>query len=149
MQLFELRAHLDNIGLVAELARLHLQQAPFFQLSLHGDLGAGKTTFVQALLRSFGLDAAQPVLSPTFAYMHDYQIAGKNYAHLDLYRCPPGVSLEDFVAYDYEDYVGILIEWSDRLVEEQRQQNTHHLFIARDPQHELTRVFTLQKNKSV
>src|SRR6266542_2563669 len=52
-------------------------------VSLTGDLGAGKTTFVQGAAE--GLDVTEPVLSPTFTLVRRYRGAIPVY-HLDMYR---------------------------------------------------------------
>ena len=51
---------------------------------VHGDLGAGKTTFVRGAARALGV--RDPVTSPTFSIGHRYHGAGVTVAHLDLYR---------------------------------------------------------------
>jgi tRNA threonylcarbamoyladenosine biosynthesis protein TsaE len=52
---------------------------------LDGDLGAGKTTFVQGLARAMGVD--DTVTSPTFTLMRSYPTAfGVDLLHVDLYR---------------------------------------------------------------
>ena len=53
-------------------------------IALHGDLGAGKTTLVQAICR--GLGVTDEVTSPTFALVHEYTGASVPVFHLDLYR---------------------------------------------------------------
>lgn len=82
---------------------------------LHGDLGAGKTTFAQGIGR--GLVVRDVVQSPTFALVHEHdaEIAGEpgRLYHLDLYRLG-GES--DLTSIGFDDYVmpedGVsLIEW--------------------------------------
>ena len=82
-------------------------------LALRGDLGAGKTTFVQGLLKGFSIsDTAQ---SPTFTYLQIYQGAVPIY-HFDLYRLK---NESDFIYLGFEDYLyagGIaVIEWPERI----------------------------------
>lgn len=57
---------------------------PGMIIALNGDLGAGKSFFVRAVLQSLGLK--QEVLSPTFTLCHSYNIGGTQYNHFDLYR---------------------------------------------------------------
>ena len=67
----ELRSLADTAALAAEVAgRLR----PGGVLLLEGDLGAGKTTFVQALARALGV--ARPVTSPTFTLANAYPLPG-------------------------------------------------------------------------
>ena len=54
-------------------------------IALHGEMGAGKTTFVHALCDELGVENA--VSSPTFSIINQYTTAkGKTIYHLDLYR---------------------------------------------------------------
>ncbi|WP_218080598.1 tRNA (adenosine(37)-N6)-threonylcarbamoyltransferase complex ATPase subunit type 1 TsaE [Anthocerotibacter panamensis] len=81
-------------------------------LLLKGDLGSGKTTFVQGLAR--GLGVAEPVTSPTFTLVQVF--ATKSYAlvHADLYRLTP----EEVWGLDlHEDWAGAIfaVEWAERL----------------------------------
>ncbi len=92
-------------------------------LALHGDLGVGKTTFVQGLAQGFGFDG--PVTSPTFNILHLYRAAPKApgavpavrvLLHLDAYRLenPHQVAelmLEDFLVSPY----CLAVEWPDRI----------------------------------
>jgi tRNA threonylcarbamoyladenosine biosynthesis protein TsaE len=86
-------------------------------LALHGDLGVGKTTFVQGLAR--GLGVAEPVTSPTFNLCRFYRGTGpgaRNLGHLDAYRLdgPAQVEallIEDFLAPPY----CLAIEWPEKI----------------------------------
>jgi tRNA threonylcarbamoyladenosine biosynthesis protein TsaE len=80
---------------------------------LRGDLGAGKTTLVQGLLRALGHRG--PVRSPTYTLIEPYEDLDPPVHHLDLYR------LGDPEELDYlglRDLVGgdslLLIEWPER-----------------------------------
>ncbi len=53
-------------------------------VALEGELGAGKTTFAQALAR--GLGVTDPATSPTYALVHRYQGRRGPVFHLDCYR---------------------------------------------------------------
>ncbi len=86
-------------------------------LFLEGDLGSGKTTFVQGLVHAFGY--TEPVRSPTFALMHTYHIdhpTVKQIVHLDLYRLNDPSELRAFgleeVVHDPRTIV--LIEWPEK-----------------------------------
>ena len=83
-------------------------------ICLAGDLGAGKTTMVQAIAAGAGVDHREYVNSPTFAILHEYGGPIPIY-HMDFYRLG---SSEDIVELGLEDYFygdGLtLIEWFER-----------------------------------
>lgn len=81
-------------------------------LALHGELGAGKTCFVQGLALALGI--AQPVTSPTFTIVNEYR-AGRPLHHIDLYRLG---GPDEIVALGFDEYLeadGVTaIEWAER-----------------------------------
>ncbi|MBW4464360.1 MAG: tRNA (adenosine(37)-N6)-threonylcarbamoyltransferase complex ATPase subunit type 1 TsaE [Pegethrix bostrychoides GSE-TBD4-15B] len=85
-------------------------------LLLKGDLGSGKTTFVQGL--GAALCIQDPIVSPTFALIHEYPEARIPLYHFDLYRLQPdetaALNLEDYWEGDYPAGV-VAIEWAERL----------------------------------
>lgn len=85
---------------------------------LTGELGAGKTQFVQGF--AWGLGIKERVLSPSFVYMRTYPLANKQaLIHIDLYRLPEVRSLEELglgeIFTDKDSF--ILIEWAEKLAE--------------------------------
>jgi tRNA threonylcarbamoyladenosine biosynthesis protein TsaE len=83
-------------------------------ISLTGDLGAGKTRFVQGLAE--GLGVSEHVTSPTFAIIKEYSTGRLPLYHLDVYRLENERDLEGL---GYEDYFfgeGVtVIEWGDKV----------------------------------
>jgi len=83
-------------------------------IALSGDLGSGKTTFMQGLVHGLG-GLQTMVQSPTFVYLHHYPTTPPVY-HFDLYRLR---SADDFLAMGFEEYFekeGITaIEWPERI----------------------------------
>ena len=78
---------------------------------LQGDLGAGKTAFTKGIAKALGID--EPILSPTYAYMNDYD--GILY-HYDCYRIESGEQAEAMGLTDYFYMNGIcVIEWSENI----------------------------------
>ncbi len=85
-----------------------------FVAGLSGDLGAGKTTWVRALLRGLGHDGRVP--SPTYTLLERYEFDGLTVVHLDLYRLAAPDELEYL---GLRDWLGaartwILAEWPER-----------------------------------
>ncbi len=81
---------------------------------LHGDLGAGKTCFVQGVCAGLNV-TGQDVVSPTFTLVNTYD-GRLTVHHLDFYRVEPGHNLEDIGVPDLLDDVWdgqavALIEW--------------------------------------
>ena len=80
-------------------------------LLLEGELGAGKSTFARALIRSFGHDGAVP--SPTYTLVEPYDLSGRIIYHVDLYRVVEEEELRYLGWTDLEDGFR-LVEWPDR-----------------------------------
>jgi tRNA threonylcarbamoyladenosine biosynthesis protein TsaE len=80
-------------SVAARLRDTHLSRAAV--VTLRGDLGAGKTTFTQGLLRALGV--AEPVTSPTFVLVQRYPVSTPpftNAYHVDAYRLTKAADLD-------------------------------------------------------
>lgn len=82
-------------------------------VTISGELGAGKTTLVQAICAGYGV--TDEVTSPTFALVHEYRAPRSPVHHLDLYRLDRPDQLDE-IAWD--ELVSarsvVLIEWPER-----------------------------------
>lgn len=97
-----------------EFARLMGDNTVF---AFYGDMGAGKTTFINALSEVLGVDPSETA-SPTFALINEYRsdTTAELIYHFDFYRVE---SLEEALELGIEDYFDsgavCLIEWPERV----------------------------------
>jgi tRNA threonylcarbamoyladenosine biosynthesis protein TsaE len=82
-------------------------------VTITGELGAGKTTLVQAICAGYGV--TDEVTSPTFALVHEYQAPRSPVHHLDLYRLERPDQLDEI---GWDELVSsraiVLVEWPER-----------------------------------
>lgn len=91
------------------------QIGPGDLICLHGDLGAGKTTWVKGLAEGLGLSKNESVTSPTFSLMHRYSSRIPLY-HFDCYRLNSPDELTDI---GFEEFISdreavVCIEWPEK-----------------------------------
>ena len=83
-------------------------------LALRGDLGVGKTTFVQGLAR--GLGVTDPVTSPTFNIFTLYKGASRTLVHMDAYRLESDRQIDALMLEDFLVSPWILaVEWPEKI----------------------------------
>lgn len=92
-------------------SRLAPALAPGDLVTVSGELGTGKTTFVRGAARALGV--TQAVTSPTFTIGHRYQGASTDVSHIDLYRFTDVSAAEwgDLGPY-FEDAI-VFLEWPE------------------------------------
>lgn len=84
-------------------------------LSLEGDLGCGKTVFVQGLARGLGVPDTIYVTSPSYALIHEYP-GRKPLFHVDLYRIENSADIDDLGIFDMISEENVMaIEWAERI----------------------------------
>ena len=99
-------------ALAAELAGALPRDAT---LALHGNLGVGKTTFVQGLARGLGI--AEPVTSPTFNIFTLHR-GPVNLLHLDAYRLESAREVEDLLLDEFLVSPWCLaVEWPEKIAD--------------------------------
>lgn len=88
-------------------------------LSLQGDLGAGKTTFLQGFAK--GLGVKEKILSPTFVIQKRFSLNGKfkNFYHIDSYRLNEA---KEILELDFKNIISdpeniLAIEWPEKIEE--------------------------------
>ena len=98
--------------------------------TLTGDLGVGKTVFTQGVAAALGI--TEPVNSPTFTIIQEYEDGRLPFYHFDVYRIG---DLEEMEEIGYDDYFfgqGIcLIEWAE-LIEEILPEKRIEVTIEKD-----------------
>jgi tRNA threonylcarbamoyladenosine biosynthesis protein TsaE len=103
------RAAEDTRGIGAALAPL-LRAGD--AVALTGELGAGKTTFVQGVAKALGFDGV--VASPTFTLVREYRTPTLLLVHADVYRLDRVQDVIDLGFADMLDEPGVLlVEWGD------------------------------------
>ncbi len=127
------RTAAETQTLAAELARA---LPPDSTLALHGNLGVGKTTFVQGLARGLGIRDA--VTSPTFNIFTLHR-GPTNLLHLDAYRLDNARQVEDLLLSDFMISPWCLaVEWPERIADWLPATTLHlELGIAPDERHTL------------
>lgn len=121
---------LTEAELVAEGQALGRALAPGSIVALEGNLGAGKTTFAQAVASGLGVTA--PATSPTYALVHRYEGRRGPVFHLDCYRLRRPEEAADL---DWEGLLAegdaLLVEWPEKagswLPAPTRRFRFHHL----------------------
>lgn len=95
--------------------RLGAALPPEATLALGGDLGVGKTTFVQGLAESFGI--RERVTSPTFT-LYNLHRGTRTLVHLDAYRLESPEQVEDLLLEDFlvAPYC-LAVEWPERIAD--------------------------------
>jgi tRNA threonylcarbamoyladenosine biosynthesis protein TsaE len=83
-------------------------------VALHGDLGAGKTTWVQGMAAGLGITG--PVTSPTFTIYNLHRGPARLLVHLDAYRLTSAAEAEDLLLEEFLVSPWCLaVEWPERL----------------------------------
>lgn len=105
-------------------------------LAFHGDLGAGKTTFIRGLAR--GWNISEPVTSPTFNLYTIYR-GTRQLIHLDAYRLNSGSDLDSLMIEDFlKSPWCFAVEWPEHIADTLPEDTWHlHLDILPDQQHSI------------
>jgi tRNA threonylcarbamoyladenosine biosynthesis protein TsaE len=84
-------------------------------LAFYGNLGGGKTTFIQGLAE--GLNITRRIISPTFIIVRHYNLKKGSFYHIDLYRTQ---TKHDLLSVGLDEIINnndniTAVEWSDKL----------------------------------
>jgi len=108
---------------------------------LSGELGAGKTKFVEGFLSYFNLE--DEISSPTFNIVNEYNTSNQNIYHFDVYRLE---DIDEFYAIGGEEYFekGIcLIEWGE-IIQSVLPKNYIHITLKKDINDENIRIIEIK-----
>ena len=108
---------------------------------LSGDLGSGKTKFVQGILKHFGLE--NEISSPTFTIVNEYNANICPIYHFDVYRL---ADIDEFYAMGGEEYFenGIcLIEWGE-IIEDALPSNYIKITFSKNEENEDYRELNIE-----
>lgn len=109
----EIRHLPDEAATLALGARIAAELTPGLSLHLHGDLGAGKTTFARGLLRALGYRGR--VKSPTFTLVELYKLSSLSLYHFDFYRFDDPKAWLDAGFREHFDGINVcLVEWPEK-----------------------------------
>ncbi|MBU2928378.1 tRNA (adenosine(37)-N6)-threonylcarbamoyltransferase complex ATPase subunit type 1 TsaE [Winogradskyella psychrotolerans] len=113
MTTIEITYHLRDIDATASRVLKHLDTKTVL---FNGKMGAGKTTFINALLKA--MQSNDVATSPTFSIVNEYSIPNDKVYHFDFYRIE---SIEEAYNFGIEDYLSsnhwLFMEWSERIEE--------------------------------
>lgn len=110
-------------------------------LALSGNLGAGKTFFVQALGKALGIK--ENINSPTFVLMKVYNIGDdglRKFVHVDCYRLNGQEDLFEIGLEDYliHDNIIVAIEWADKIRNLPERSINIHIELLKDNTRKIT-----------
>ncbi len=107
----------DTKKIGQSLGEIAARSKKLFLVCLNGDLGGGKTTFVQGFAK--GLEVKEDITSPTFIVFKKYLGKnGKKFYHFDAYR----INTDDLAVLGFKEILSdenniVLIEWADNIKE--------------------------------
>jgi len=117
-QIKSLQISIPNLQALDDAAyKFMTEMGDYTVFAFHGDMGAGKTTFINALCRSLGVES-DPTNSPSFAIINEYRsdTTAELIYHFDCYRLENEAEAVDLGAEDYFDSGALcFIEWPERI----------------------------------
>ena len=109
---------IPDLNALPQAARQFMaEMGDYTVFAFYGEMGAGKTTFINALCHELGVES-DPTSSPSFAIINEYRsdTTAELIYHFDCYRLENEAEAEDLGAEDYFDCGALcLIEWPERI----------------------------------
>ena len=140
MNTFISKSEQDTINFAKDFAK-NLKTGDVIVLS--GELGSGKTKFVQGVLTYFGLE--DEISSPTFTIVNEYQNSDINIYHFDVYRLEDS---DEFYAMGGDEYFsnGIsIIEWGE-IIQDALPNDILKITFSKDKDSENSRILNFETN---
>ncbi|MBU2921190.1 tRNA (adenosine(37)-N6)-threonylcarbamoyltransferase complex ATPase subunit type 1 TsaE [Winogradskyella psychrotolerans] len=113
MKTIEFTYHIKDINATASRVLGYLDAKTVL---FNGSMGAGKTTFINALIKAMQSDDI--ATSPTFSIVNEYTLPNDKVYHFDFYRIE---SIDEAYSFGIEDYLNsnhwLFMEWSERIEE--------------------------------
>jgi len=105
----------ETQDIAQQLAKKILKKKSTVVIGLQGELGGGKTTFVQGFAKGLGIK--EKILSPTFVIFKRFPIKERNLYHFDCYRVK---NEEDILELGFEEIISnpkniVVIEWASKI----------------------------------
>ena len=111
---------------------------------LTGDLGSGKTKFVEGFLSYFSLE--NEISSPTFTIVNEYQKNDINIYHFDVYRLEDSSEFLEIGGEEYFENGICLIEWGE-LIKDVLPKNYIHIIFEKDEKDKNLRILNIEYDK--
>ena len=110
---------------------------------LTGELGSGKTKFVEGFLEFFGLE--NEISSPTFTLVNEYKNDDINIYHFDVYRLEDSSEFYEIGGEEYFSSGICLIEWGE-IIKDALPKNYIHIIFEKDDENENIRIIKILTN---
>lgn len=111
---------------------------------LTGELGSGKTKFVEGFLSYYGLE--NEISSPTFTIVNEYNKNDINIYHFDVYRLEDSSEFYEIGGEEYLENGICLIEWGE-LIKDALPKDYIHIVFKKDENNENIRILEITSNK--
>ena len=110
---------------------------------LTGELGSGKTKFVEGFLDFYGLE--NEISSPTFTIVNEYKNQNINIYHFDVYRLEDSSEFYEIGGEEYFSSGICLIEWGE-IIKDALPKNYIHITFEKDDNNEDLRILNIVAN---
>ena len=132
------KCELDTKSFAKKLASILKQNSV---IVLTGELGSGKTKFVEGFLEYFGLE--NEISSPTFTIVNEYKKDDINIFHFDVYRLEDSSEFYEIGGDEYFSSGICLIEWGE-IIQDALPKDYIHIIFEKDINDDNKRILNIQ-----